>query len=426
MIIEFARHIAQGFAADLVVEIGAMAPSTADPARSNYRTLRIGLEQAADILRPIDQAGVAPDRTMIAIADIDPRSAQTAILLDRLRQLVQRGASAVIATSNPDADYFADLLCRYGLNLTEPGLVLNSGDGNPSRSPMALVDRFLPQQVTAAPPEFDVISVMTAFNEEDVLEHTISHLIAQGIRVHVIDNWSTDDSLRIAQSLAGTGMVTVEQFPHDGSSDSASWGTLLQRVSEVAAASRADWVIHHDADEIRYSPWRTMSLRDALYRVERAGFNAVDFTVIDFWPTSEHPVTDLEQDLGYFSFGLRPGHFVQVKGWANWMGRADLAPSGGHSAQFAGRKVFPYKFLLKHYPIRSQQHGERKVFMERQGRWDQAERQRGWHHHYDHYRQGVSFLRNRSDLERYDRREFDRKYLIERLTGINLPHMHRS
>src|SRR6266511_1852136 len=60
---------------------------------------------------------------------------------------------------------------------------------------------------------------------------------------------------------------------------------------------------------------------------------------------------------------------------------------------------FPYKFLMKHYPIRSTEHGRQKLFQDRQARWSQYERDvLKWHAHYDHFHEGSSFLRNRSEL----------------------------
>jgi hypothetical protein len=83
--------------------------------------------------------------------------------------------------------------------------------------------------------------------------------------------------------------------------------------------------------------------------------------------------------------------------------------------------VFPYKFLTKHYPIRSQTQGERKVLRERHGRWNPEEKARGWHVQYDRFEPGSSFLRDRTELEWYDEEDFNHRYLIERLTGLNLP-----
>ena len=67
-------------------------------------------------------------------------------------------------------------------------------------------------------------------------------------------------------------------------------------------------------------------------------------------------------------------------------------PSGGHQVQFRGRRICPVKFLSKHYPIRSQAHGERKVFEER--KWlDQALGRQGLHVQYNGIVPGHSFLK---------------------------------
>jgi hypothetical protein len=80
----------------------------------------------------------------------------------------------------------------------------------------------------------------------------------------------------------------------------------------------------------------------------------------------------------------------------------DLVSTGGHEARFPGRRVFPLRFLLRHYPIRGQAHGERKVFKERRARFSAEERARGWHVQYDALKEGASFLREPSSLTPYD------------------------
>jgi len=70
--------------------------------------------------------------------------------------------------------------------------------------------------------------------------------------------------------------------------------------------------------------------------------------------------------------------------------------------EFEGRQVYPIRFLLKHYPIRSQAHGQHKVLTERKGRFDPEERARGWHVHYDHVDTQTSFIVDPTRLERYD------------------------
>ena len=51
-----------------------------------------------------------------------------------------------------------------------------------------------------------------------------------------------------------------------------------------------------------------------------------------------------------------------------------------------------YKFLLKHYPIRSQEHGQLKILAQRRQRWAPEERARGWHVQYDHIDDSTSFV----------------------------------
>ena len=111
---------------------------------------------------------------------------------------------------------------------------------------------------------------------------------------------------------------------------------------------------------------------------------------------------------------------MQLKAWAAPGAAVGLSIDGGHQVRFPGRRIFPYKFLLRHYPIRSQRHGERKVLRERQGRWNAAERMRGWHVHYDAYDASSSFLWDRSGLLRFDDEHFHADHLLERISGVGL------
>ena len=99
-----------------------------------------------------------------------------------------------------------DLLTRYQLSPAFRGW-------SPDGEHVAILDRHprpLPHQ---APPWFRAIAIVPVFNEADVIEHTLEYLIAEGIAVHVIDNWSTDATPRILQQFEASGKVTVERFP---------------------------------------------------------------------------------------------------------------------------------------------------------------------------------------------------------------------
>jgi glycosyltransferase involved in cell wall biosynthesis len=329
-------------------------------------------------------------------------------------------AALVVVMGVPRAKVVRRLEKRAGLHRAFSGAVATAKEGDDVVA-FTLFDRWDPRTVVHRPSSFDVLVVVTAFNEADVIEQLLDRLTTGAIRVHVIDNWSTDATAEILARFASRGRVTWEEFPAEGASGHFELERLLRRVEEVAADSGADWVIHHDADEIREAPWAGVSLIDALWAVEQWGYNCIDHTVFNFRPVdnSWSPGDDLASSFPWCQFGDTPADFLQIKGWKPQSTRLSMADNAGHQVKFEGRRVFPYKFLLRHYSIRSQAHGERKILRERQPRWSPEERAKGWHVHYDHYNEETSFLWDHHDLLRWD--AIDDHHLLERLSGVGMP-----
>jgi hypothetical protein len=286
--------------------------------------------------------------------------------------------------------------------------------------PLTVLDRWDLGAVRRTPETYDVLAVITTFNEEEIIGGLIDRLVSAGVRVHIVDNWSSDSTVEIISTKLSP-RVTMERFPVDHPPAYFELEKLLDRVQQIAHVSGADWVIHHDADEIRETPWPGVSLRDGLFAVDRWGFNCIDHTIVNFRPVDDSwtPGADLASWSPWFEFGDSPAHFIQLKAWKPQTEMVEIASTGGHIASFAGRRVFPYKFVTRHYPIRSQAHGERKILQERQARWSPEERARGWHTHYDHYDETTSFIWNPADL--FDWRRVDDRLLLQRLSGATLP-----
>ena len=236
---------------------------------------------------------------------------------------------------------------------------------------------------------FRVIAIMSAFNEADIISPVIGHLVENGIEVYLIDNRSTDATITEASRWLGRGLLHIESFPPDASADAAAfevfdWTAILHRKEELAQSLNADWFIHHDADEIREGPWPGLTLKDAIRRVGTLGYNCIDFRAINFPPVDDgfkagddpHTYFTLWEDAADYDR-------VQLKAWKAGIAPISLAPMGGHEVLFAGRNVFPIRFLLRHYPIRGQTHGTKKVFGERKRRFLASERSQGWHIQYD-------------------------------------------
>jgi GT2 family glycosyltransferase len=253
---------------------------------------------------------------------------------------------------------------------------------------------------------FRVIALVSAYNEGDIISAVLGHLIENEIDVYLLDDRSTDDTVEQARPWLGRGLLDIETLPERRTESGGAgfdWSAILRRKEALARELEADWFIHHDADEIRESPWPSVTLRRAIQWVDTLGFNAIDFHVINFRPVDDGYHRGLDPRI-YFAYYEEGAAFdaVQLKCWKGRSEPVSLA-HGGHEVRFADRRVFPIRFLLRHYPIRGQTHGKRKVFEERRARFLDEERRKGWHLQYDCIAdERHSFLGQVEELEVFD------------------------
>lgn len=267
-----------------------------------------------------------------------------------------------------------------------------------------------------------VAAIINVFNEEDILEQVVRYLHDQCVQVHIVDNWSTDGSYEIAETLVARGLCAkVIRFPAAPPTD-YDWMGLLRHASEYGASLQADWIIHHDADEFRCAPWPSVTLTEAISFVDSLGYTAIDFTILNFRFTDSDEKRPFSPAARPFcEFGCHPGDFLQIKAWKNQGTSVDLASTGGHEAIFAGRRVFPLKFLTRHYPLRSTTQASTRVFRDRLPRFEREKRERGWHDHYDIFMtMGSVRSWRRRELMTFNSIIFTAEFLTERLSGIGI------
>jgi hypothetical protein len=261
----------------------------------------------------------------------------------------------------------------------------------------------------AVPGDFTVVAVIAAYNEADIIGPVVHDLVAQGILVYLIDDGSTDATVDEVARFRDKGLIGIERLGDAGRTEANAAGSfslrrIIERKQELTRKLDATWLINHDADEFRESPWPGVGLLEGIRMVDGLGYNAIDFEVLNFWPSPGERLQPGQDPRQVFRYFERGGSFdrLQIRCWKNLGGPLDLVSNAGHEAVFPGRKVFPIRFLLRHYPFRSQAHGERKLFEERCPRYARDEVEHGWHRQYSGVERGTSFVRDPEQLQRYD------------------------
>ena len=336
-------------------------------------------------------ANLANPDVIVICADVVEHLPDPTQLLHALEDCYRRGA--IVLTTTPDRirvrgpdhagpppntahvrewslDEYSKVVADSGLGLTFAGYTTNNSQARELKTILTISDPDIGGHAVARNPDRP-LAIIASYNEADILDEVVADWLGQGCDLHLIDNWSTDSSWEIARRWTATHpvRVSIERFP-DTPSPTYEWIPILNRKADIAAGYPGRWIIHADADEIRRSPFPSVNLADAFDLVAESGANRVDFRVINFQPISATNVTSgaVQKSLRYFDFGTRAGHLTQSKAWLQGSSRVDLAETGGHAARFEGAKDFRYKFLLKHYPLRSEKHARRKVELERHAR----------------------------------------------------------
>lgn len=271
----------------------------------------------------------------------------------------------------------------------------------------------------AIPETFRVLAIMHCYNEQDIIEESVEYIISQGLHIHVLDNWSTDDTYSILKALKQKypERIILERFPKEGGSENYEWYNQLAETERIAFYSNYNWFIHYDVDEIRVSPWENTTLREAIFKIDSLGYNLIDNNVIDFRITDYSDENIFNKD-SYFEFRSAENLLIQRKTWKK-VNNLDLKTSGGHTAVVENPRIFPFKILNKHYPLRSITQARTKVFQDRLPRMRKERRTRGWHGHYDIFVQGKEFVYSAEELWKWDENTFTNLYL-PLFTGIGI------
>jgi len=209
-----------------------------------------------------------------------------------------------------------------------------------------------------------IIGMLPVYNDEDIIQEVIEHLISQEIPLVVLDNGSTDNTYKICEKYVGKGILGLRQY----SSQTFQSDLLLRMLYDMALTHSPDWVIRSDSDEILESGVKNQTLKEAITQADAKGDNLIQFDRFDFFMTDDdnESAKSIKEKLRYYS---HQGDGI-YRAWKVFPG-IRIGDAMGHYPIFPEMykyKISPQKLILRHYPLRSKELAEKKMKYRVRGR----------------------------------------------------------
>jgi len=211
-----------------------------------------------------------------------------------------------------------------------------------------------------------IIGMLPVYNDEDVIQEVLEHLISQGLELVVLDNGSTDKTFEICKKFLNHGVLELHQYKASGTYLS-QWHTILRMLYDMALRQSPDWIIRSDSDEILESGKKNLTLKEAITQADKEGNNLIQFNRFDFFMTDNDNdnAKSIKEKLCYYSYD---GDYL-YRTW-KYIPGITIGYHGGHLPIFPDEvkyKVCPRKFVLRHYPFRSKEQVEKKKANRKRG-----------------------------------------------------------
>jgi len=204
-----------------------------------------------------------------------------------------------------------------------------------------------------------VIGMLLVHNDEDIISEVIENFLSQGLELVVLDNGSTDKTFQICEKFLGKGVLQLKQFK---TSTFIGQHDLLHRMLyHMALTESPDWLLRSDSDEFFESGIHHRNLKDAIEQVDKEGFNLIQFNRFDFFMTDDdnESAKSIKEKLPYYS--CHGDYLYRV--WKYFPG-IRMGYAGGHYPIFPESlpyKIYPKKFIMRHYKFRSKEQAEKKM-----------------------------------------------------------------
>jgi len=224
-----------------------------------------------------------------------------------------------------------------------------------------------------------IVGMLPVYNEIDIVEEVIQHLLSQGLDLVVLDNGSTDGSFEICKKFAEKRLITLNQVK----TSKFDFPLILRILYDMALTRNPDWLIRSDQDEILESGTPKLTLKEAIEQEDEKDCNLIQFDVFEFFATNNDNLSakSIKDKFRYYSWQ----HDYAYRAWKHIPG-VRVENAAGHMPIFP--EGYPYrmsekKFVLRHYRFRNKEQAIRNNEERLMRTKDIPERKIGWYTHFD-------------------------------------------
>jgi len=247
-----------------------------------------------------------------------------------------------------------------------------------------LVDSIRPRK---RHPKF--LCVLLCYNDGDILEDVIDHMLENRHDIIVWDHGSDDETAEVLDKYE-PAFIERKFIPR-----SFDFYQLYPKMSQNLIENyidRYDWISWPDDDEILEGPDRTKTYYEHLLEVYYSPYNYIRFNNFNYWFTDKDDVGIRSPMERIKHYSLRPECGPRIRSW-----RASVTNIRRFNLNSLRGKQYPVNFNLRHYPMRSYDRMMRRLNKDRAGL-----QRKGNNYHYDNMKKNFLKMCLRPEQLHYD------------------------
>jgi len=192
-----------------------------------------------------------------------------------------------------------------------------------------------------------IIAFIAVYNEEEIIKKCVENAKEQELDVLVLDNGCTDKTIEIVKSL---GIPVFEYKTEKYNVFELNKQAILQ-----AKKIGCDWYVEKDADEMFETYDKKITIKEAVIKADREGYNCMRFDMYEFWPTviDDPTIEDFTNRIQHYSY-YDSRHLKMIKNSSEIHTNDSHRPKGVI-------KESPDRLILRHYKFISIEQGRKKI-----------------------------------------------------------------